>query len=165
MQRHRGYEATLRASGLEPNPLLRIDAQSTPASGYQAGLQLVNSKQPFDAVIAASDLIAIGVIRALMDHGLRVPEDVSIVGFDDIVTASYYNPPLTTVRQDTRRAGERLVENLIELIDGGSVQSTLIEPALVIRGSCGGHPSASRSSTRKVAKAAMRRSTPPVSKA
>lgn len=165
LQRHRGYEATLRAAGLEPDALLRVDAQSTPASGYQAGLQLVNSGRAFDAVIAASDLIAIGVIRALMDHGLRVPDDVAVVGFDDIVTASYYNPPLTTVRQDTRRAGERLVENLIELIDGGVVQSTLIEPELVIRGSCGGHPSASRSSTRKVARPARSSSTPPVTRA
>jgi len=164
MQRHRGYEATLRAAGLEPNVALRVDAHSTPASGYQAGLQLVNSGQSFDGVIAASDLIAIGVIRALMDHGLRVPEDVSVVGFDDIVTAGYYNPPLTTVRQDTRRAGERLVENLIELIDGGSVQSTLIEPELVIRGSCGGHPSTSRSSTHKVARAARKNNTPPVTR-
>ncbi|NDE00199.1 MAG: LacI family transcriptional regulator [Gammaproteobacteria bacterium] len=162
LQRHRGYETTLRAVGIEPNAALRVDAQSTPASGYQAGLQLVHSGQPFDAVIAASDLIAIGVIRALMDHGLRVPEDVSVVGFDDIVTASYYNPPLSTVRQDTRRAGERLVDNLIELIQGGSVQSTLIEPELVIRGSCGGQPSGSTSSTRKVARPAKRRSTPPV---
>jgi DNA-binding LacI/PurR family transcriptional regulator len=165
LQRYRGYESTLRAVDLEPDPLLRVDAQSTPASGYQAGLQLVNSGQNFDGVIAASDLIAIGVIRALMDHGLSVPQDVSVVGFDDIVTASYYNPPLSTVRQDTRRAGERLVENLIELIDGGTVQSTLIEPELVIRGSCGGHPSASRSSTRKVTRPARKSSTPPVTTA
>ena len=163
LQRFKGYESMLQASGLTVDPMLRVDAQSTPGSGFQAGLQLVNSGRPFDAVVAASDLIAIGVIRALMDFGLRIPEDVSVVGFDDIVTASFYNPPLTTVRQDTRRAGERLVENLIELINGGVVQSTLIEPELVIRGSCGGHPaSVSRSSTRRVAKPARKSSTPPV---
>lgn len=162
LQRYRGYASTLREASIEPEPRLQVDAQSTPASGYEAGLQLINSGKAFDGVIAASDLIAIGVIRALMDHGMRVPEDVSVVGFDDIVTASFYNPPLTTVRQDTRRAGERLVENLIELIDGGVVQSTLIEPELVVRESCGGHPSASRSSTRNVARPARKSKTPPV---
>lgn len=165
LQRHNGYSSTLREAGLTAKPQLQVDAQSTPASGYEAGLQLLRAGEDFDAVIAASDLIAIGVIRALMDHGLRVPEDVSVVGFDDIVTASYYNPPLTTVRQDTRRAGEQLVENLLELIDGGVVSSTLIEPELVIRGSCGGHSSASRSSTRNVATPARSSKTPPVATA
>lgn len=164
-QRHLGYAETLRVAGLVPDVRLQVDATSSPASGYQAGVQLLQSGRRFDGVIAASDLIAIGVIRALMDHGLRVPEDVSVVGFDDIVTASYYNPPLTTVRQDTRKAGERMVENLIELIDGGVVQSTLIEPQLVVRGSCGGHQAASRSSTRKVARPARKSSTPPVTTA
>jgi len=136
-ERHRSYEATLRAAGIEPDPALQADAISDPGSGYQAGLRLVESGARFDAVVAASDLIAIGVIRALMDRRVRVPEDVGVVGFDDIVTASFYNPPLTTVRQDTRAAGELLVDSVIRLIEGQEIASTLIPPTLVVRASCG----------------------------
>jgi len=92
---------------------------------------------PFDAVFAASDLIAMGVIHALQDRGRRVPRDVAVVGFDDISSAADFNPPLTTIRQDTRVAGELLVDNLIGLIDGQPVEPRLIAPQLVVRASCG----------------------------
>lgn len=141
-QRHRAYADALRDAGLAPVPALQVDAQSHPNSGYQAGMALVESGVPFDAVVAASDMIAVGVIRALLDRGRSVPGDVAVVGFDDIMTASFFNPPLTTVRQDTREAGERLVENLVRLIEGEEVESTLIEPRLIVRASCGGTPSA-----------------------
>ena len=72
--------------------------------------------KPFDAVFAASDLIAIGAMRALREHGLRMPEDVAVVGFDDIPMARFANPPLTTVYQNTARAGELLVEACCEQI-------------------------------------------------
>ena len=136
-ERHRSYSAVLQAAGIEPDPALQAEAISDPTSGYAAGIRLVEAGVPFDAVFAASDMIAIGVIRALMDRGLRVPEDVGVVGFDDIVTASFYNPPLTTVRQDTRAAGELLVDSLVKLIEGQEIASTLIPPALVVRASCG----------------------------
>lgn len=160
LQRYRGYAATLRAAGFEPDPVLRVDADSDPESGYQAGLKLVHSGRSFDAVVAASDLIAMGVIRALLDNGYTVPGDVSVVGFDDIATAGHYNPPLTTIRQDTRRAGEWLVDSVIALIEGETVESTLIEPELVIRGSCGGHPAAVGSRTRSVKKPARKSRAP-----
>jgi DNA-binding LacI/PurR family transcriptional regulator len=67
----------------------------------------------FDAIVAASDLIAIGALRALQEAGIDVPRQVAVVGFDDIPAASLTNPPLTTVMQDTRRAGELLVETLL----------------------------------------------------
>lgn len=136
-QRHQAYVAALRHAGLEPVAGLQVEAQSHPVFGYQAGLRLLDSGIEFDAVVAASDMIAIGVIRALLDRGLAVPRDVGVVGFDDIVTASFFNPPLTTVRQDTQLAGQRLVDNLIRLIEGEEVESTLIEPRLVVRASCG----------------------------
>ena len=78
-----------------------------------------------------------GVIHALQDRGRSVPHDVAVVGFDDILSAADFNPPLTTVRQDTRLAGELLVENLIRLIEGQPVESTLIAPELVVRASSG----------------------------
>jgi DNA-binding LacI/PurR family transcriptional regulator len=141
--RHAGYEKALRSAGIEPDSRLRFEAQSNEAEGYDAALRLIDSGAPFDAVFAASDRIAIGVIGALRDRGTTVPGDVSVVGFDDIGSAAYFNPPLTTVQQDTQRAGEMLVENLLQLISGASVDSVLIEPHLVVRGSCGSRSIAS----------------------
>ncbi|MGH8196895.1 MAG: LacI family DNA-binding transcriptional regulator [Steroidobacteraceae bacterium] len=135
--RHRGYAEALRESGAGPDTRLHAEAQSNEADGYRAGQRLLDSGVPFDAVFAASDLIAMGVIHALQDRGLAVPGDVAVVGFDDIASAADFNPPLTTVRQDTRLAGELLVDNLIRLIEGRAVELTAIAPELVIRASCG----------------------------
>ena len=137
--RHRGFVDVLQEAGLGPLPQLQAEAQSLEAEGYRSGIALLESGVEFDAVFAASDLIAMGVIHALQDRGRQVPQDVAVVGFDDIVSAADFNPPLTTVRQDTRRAAELLVENLIRLIDGRAVESTLIAPELVVRASCGAH--------------------------
>jgi DNA-binding LacI/PurR family transcriptional regulator len=100
-------------------------------------VKLLQTGKVFDGIFAASDLIAIGAIRALQEAGMDVPDDVSVVGFDDIPAASYVNPGLTTVHQDTARAGELLVSNLIKLIEGEPVESSLLPPKLVIRQSCG----------------------------
>ncbi len=81
--------------------------------------------------------IAIGVIGALRDNGIAVPGDVAVVGFDDIASAAHFIPPLTTVQQDTQRAAEMLVDNLMRMIAGESVESVLIQPRLVVRASCG----------------------------
>ena len=138
--RHRGYTEALHEAGLGPDPRLRAEAQSSEAAGYSAGVRLLDSGVPFDAVFAASDLIAMGAIHALQDRGLTVPNDVAVIGFDDIVAAADFNPPLTTVRRQ-RLAGELLVDNLIRLIEGRAVELTAIVPELVIRASCG-RPSA-----------------------
>ena len=135
--RHRGFVEVLSSAGLGPDPQLHSEAQSLEADGYRAGIALLDAGAPFDAVFAASDLIAMGVIHALQDRGVSVPQDVAVVGFDDIGSAADFNPPLTTIRQDTRLAGELLVENLIQLIDGKTFESKLIVPELVVRASCG----------------------------
>jgi DNA-binding LacI/PurR family transcriptional regulator len=135
--RHAGYTQALREAGLEPDPRLLVEAQSSEAAGHAAGLALLDSGAAFDAVFAASDRIAIGIIGALRDRGRGVPQDVAVVGFDDIAAAAHFNPPLTTVQQDTQRAGEMLVDNLLQIIAGGTPESTLIEPRLVVRASCG----------------------------
>lgn len=136
--RHRGYVQALRKAGIEPDPSLHREANSLEADGYRAAIELLDAGVRFDAVFAASDLIAMGFVRALQERRLRVPDDVAIVGFDDIGSAAHFNPPLTTVRQDTRLAGELLVDNLIELIEGRDVASGMIAPELVVRASCGG---------------------------
>ena len=135
--RYRGCDAALQAAGLAMDPALQIDAQSSEDDGYGAAQALIARGQPFDAVFAASDLIAIGALRALAEHGLRVPEDVSVAGFDDIPAARFTTPALTTVAQDTSSAGAMLVETLMALIDGEPAASRMLPARLVLRQSCG----------------------------
>ena len=76
-------------------------------------------------------------MRALEDNGYAIPDDVAVVGFDDIQLAAHVTPPLTTVRQDIRQASEGLVAGIVGLIEGKPVESSLMAPKLVIRASCG----------------------------
>jgi alanine racemase len=115
----------------------QFDAVSTEESGYEATLKLLASGQAFDAIFAASDLIAIGAIRALQEQDIVVPEQVAVVGFDDIAIASFTFPPLTTVKQNTKLAGELLVDKLLMLINGEQANQTLMPTELVVRKSCG----------------------------
>ncbi len=99
---------------------------------------MLDSGQTFDAIFAVTDVIAIGAMKALQARGLKVPGDVSVVGFDDMPLASHVTPALTTVRQDIRLASENLVASIVGLIEAEPVKSTLMEPTLVVRASCGG---------------------------
>lgn len=132
-ERYRGYADALRAAGLAVDTALQINAESTEQSGYQAMEALLARGVAFDAVFAASDLIAIGALRAMTDHGLDVPRRVALAGFDDIPMASFASPSLTTVLQDTQQAGELLVDNLLRQIRGEAVQSSLLPVQLVVR--------------------------------
>ncbi|HEX7369665.1 MAG TPA: LacI family DNA-binding transcriptional regulator [Rhodanobacteraceae bacterium] len=135
MERWRGYEAAMQAAGIGIDLSLRLDAVTSEQSGHDAILSLLDAGVHFDAIFGVSDLIAIGAMRALIGRGLRVPEDVAVVGFDDIAMASAVTPPLTTVVQDTRRAGRLLVEALINQIEGKPVQSSVLPAHLVVRAS------------------------------
>lgn len=119
------------------DPSLQVDAESSEEAGYAAAQTLLARGKPFDAVFAASDLIAIGAMRALTESGLRVPEDVSVVGFDDIPMARFANPALTTVYQNTTRAGELLVEALLKQIRDEPIESQMIPASLIVRKSSG----------------------------
>jgi DNA-binding LacI/PurR family transcriptional regulator len=137
LERYHGYAETLALGGLPADPRLQVDAISTEASGYEAMQALLERGAPFDAVFGASDLIAIGAMAALASAGRRVPEDVAVVGFDGIPMGAFTGPALTTVAQDTKRAGDLLVQNLIHLIAGQPVQCATLSPRLIVRGSCG----------------------------
>ena len=139
LERYRGYAATLEAAGMPVNPKLHVDAITLEQSGYEATCELLDRNVRFDAVVAASDLIAIGSLRALQERGIDVPADVSVVGFDDIPAASLANPALTTVMQDTRQAGEVLVDTLLRSVRTEAVDNTMLPTRLVIRRSCGAH--------------------------
>ena len=99
---------------------------------------MLQSGEPFDAVFAASDLIAIGAMRALAEAGLSIPGDVAVVGFDDIPAASLTSPPLTTVMQDMRHAGVALVETVMAQVEDKPPPSPFLPTRLVVRGSTGG---------------------------
>jgi len=132
-ERYRGHAQALRARGLEPEPALQHDAITTEESGHAACAALLAGGQRFDAVCAASDLIAIGALRALREHGLHIPRDVAVTGFDDIPLAASVSPALTTVQQDTKLAGHLLVEKLLALIAGEPVDSQSIAVKLALR--------------------------------
>lgn len=134
--RYKGHCLALEQAELTINPKLQFNALYTEEAGYEAACKLLESGETFDAVFAACDLIAIGAMRALKEKGLTIPNDIAVAGFDDITSASFTSPPLTTVKQDTKLAGELLVESLLESINGGTVKTTLIPPQLIIRESC-----------------------------
>lgn len=137
LERYQAHCKALTDNKLSVLSELQIDAISMEDSGYQAACQLIEKNIPFDAICAASDLIAVGAMRALQEHNFKIPEDVAVVGFDDIAVASFTIPALTTVRQNTTLAGELLVDNLIALINGEGAGTTLIPTTLIVRKSCG----------------------------
>ncbi len=112
---------------------------STPAIGYPFAQQLLARKQPFSALFAYNDISAIGSLWAFHEAGLRVPEDISVVGFDDTPGAAFSNPPLTTVRQPLVRMGQIAAQTVVDLIEGRGefVPEIAIEPELVARQSTG----------------------------
>lgn len=133
--RFNGFKDELQQNGVTLNERKIANAISTEESGYHATRSLIANNITFNALFAASDLIAIGAIRALKEANINVPKDVAVIGFDNISIASYINPPLTTIEQNTTIAGQMLVENLLKLIRGEQVQSTLLPPRLISRGS------------------------------
>ncbi len=139
--RYDGYCEALEEAGLSLDSHLQINAETSEDEGFSAmqNLQVRAKEQGFaiDAVFGASDVIAIGAMKALDQSGVQIPEDVAIVGFDDIPIASFTHPPLTTVQQDTFVAGELLVKNLLRLIEGEEVESLSLDANLIIRRSCG----------------------------
>ena len=135
LERWRGYSRALRAAGIAPDPALRVDADASEAAGRAAMDELIDRGDDFDAVFAASDVSAIGAMHALQARGLRIPDDVAVVGFDDIPAASLSSPPLTTVTQDARKAGEALVEAIVEAVERGRSESRLLPVRLRVRDS------------------------------
>jgi DNA-binding LacI/PurR family transcriptional regulator len=113
---------------------LSVDDPS-PQEGYKTTKELLSRKVPFTALFAYNDISAVGAIRAIKETGLRVPEDISVVGFDDIREAAYHLPSLTTVRQPLRKIGLMAAETLIDRIEGrdGHEAGILVDPELVVR--------------------------------
>jgi len=135
--RFAGYRRAHEKHKLDVEPSLHFHADFSEQGGYQAAHRLIESGAEFTAIACASDLIAIGAIKALREHDLKVPFDKAIVGFDNIPTAAHLAPALTTIEQDTFEAGKALVDSVIRSINGENVESVLLPTRLIVRDSCG----------------------------
>jgi DNA-binding LacI/PurR family transcriptional regulator len=138
MQRRQGYVAALEQSGLALDDRLTAAAHFGVQAAEAAIDALIARRVKFDGIVAASDLIALGAVRALMRAGMSVPGDVAVVGFDDLPLARYSRPALTTIRQDTALAGRLLVSKLLNSAAGGELRSERLPTDLIVRESCGG---------------------------
>lgn len=137
-ERFEGYRRALREANLEVDDKLVFQAGSTIEDGTMAALQMLNESCQATAVQAVSDLVAIGCAQALLSQGLRIPEDISLVGFGNILAAEYFRVPLTTMRQPKFRLGVAAVDTMMNLIRGERVQSKRLPAELVERQSTAG---------------------------
>jgi len=132
-QRYEGYQNALLASHRTLEPALVAYGDFSNTSGAAAMEQLLTSVPDLDAVFVNSDLMAIAAMDVIREHGRRVPEDVAVVGYDDLSIAEHSNPPLTTVRQNIPLAGKILAENLIKYLETGTVTNASIPVELIVR--------------------------------
>jgi LacI family transcriptional regulator, galactose operon repressor len=141
-RRLRGYAAALRAGGVEALPEWVAEASYDEAAGHLAAARLLRVRPRPTALFAANIRIAIGTLSAVRRARLRVPEDVSVIGFDDTPLASYLDPPLTTVRMPLEELGSVAAESLLREIGGRRAESVMVDipPELVVRGSAAPPP-------------------------
>jgi LacI family transcriptional regulator len=140
VERLRAFRDITRDAGIACEDAIEVGGDFTEASGFRAGQMLLEASPRPTAVFAANDSMAIGALSALRSGGARVPEDISVVGFDDIPMARYMNPPLTTVQVDISALGVRAVERLLGHVRGagdGARQRQLVPAHLVVRSSSG----------------------------
>lgn len=130
-ERLQGWQAACDEKGIDGSRI-RIGDWSA-ESGYAAGKFIARQRPMPTAVFAANDNMALGLLRAMHEEGIRVPDKVSIIGFDDIPGASNFLPPLTTVRQDFTALGHRVVGAILTMISGGEPDLTAIPPTLTVR--------------------------------
>jgi LacI family transcriptional regulator len=137
IDRRQGYLNALNSRGLPIDASLMVDGDFTEGGGFMA-MQRLLPHQP-DAVFVASDTMAFGALRALRLAGMAVPDDIALVGFDDLPASATSDPPLTTMRQPIHRLGVQAVENLIDILNNDitPARQTIATTELVVRNSCG----------------------------
>jgi LacI family transcriptional regulator len=138
-ERLKGYNDALEAAGVARDPALAVPGDFAQTGGYSATERLLALSDPPTAIFAANDEMAFGAIDAIHSRGLTVPDDISVIGFDDIAISSFIHPPLTTMRQPHVDMAARAVSEVIALIEGGEIESRRIgfPMQLVVRGSTG----------------------------
>jgi len=139
-QRRSGYYQALREAGLQVEDDYLRQGDYTPASGFTAMLELLKLSPRPTAVFVASDVVAMGALQAIKRLGLRIPDDVAVVGFDDVPLAEYYDPPLTTIRLPAYGLGWAAGERLVRMIQGEGLGQAglLLESELIVRQSSTG---------------------------
>jgi len=133
VERQRGYRAALEAAGIAFNPALVAPGQFSEESGQVAMERLLDTRQRFTAVFAANDQMAFGAALALHKRGLRVPDDVSLVGFDDLASALYTIPPLSTVHQPGYELGQLAAGAMLQLLSGAEPSAEVPAPRFIPR--------------------------------
>ena len=131
--RQAGYENAMREAGRQPEAALIAYGDFSDTSGSEAMKRLLKKSPEIDAVFVNSDLMAISAMETIRDEGRRVPEDIAVVGYDDLSIAAHSNPPLTTIRQNIPLAGKLLAQNLIEYLQTGMVTNVSIPVQLIVR--------------------------------
>jgi LacI family transcriptional regulator len=139
--REKGYHQALKEHGIPVDPALIRSGEFNRGHAHQAVVQLLADGVAFDAIFTGDDESAVGALAALREAGRKVPEEISIVGFDDEIFASTLIPPLTTVRAPTEQVGREATRQLVRIINGESVEPRLVLPTEpVLRESCGCGP-------------------------
>lgn len=131
--RFAGFTQALSAAGHGQGTLVPLHLTSE--SSYEAIEEYLGKNPSPDGIVAASDVIAMSALRALAVHGKRVPQDVGVVGYDDVVIATHTTPPLTTIRQDVARGAQVMIDLLFRRMEGGEVASVSMKPELILRSS------------------------------
>ena len=138
-QRYLGYQQALRDAGLEPDPRLVVEGNLQQQSGVLAVEMLLSRGRPFSAIFTANDQMAFGARLALYRRGIRVPEDVSLMGFDDESSAAYMVPPLTTARQPSVSLGQAAAQAILQMMNGRPADLPVFAAELIIRESVSRH--------------------------
>lgn len=133
LERRQGYEMALSDAGLTSSPQLVVEGDYSEQAGLMGLEVLLNRGERFTAVFAGNDQIAAGVRLALFRRGIRIPQDISLIGFDDQPGSAYATPPLTTMRQPTFEMGRVAAQAICNLIDGTVTETNLFEAELVVR--------------------------------
>ncbi len=131
-----GYRDALAAAGLTPDDALTVRGSWSTESGYEAGCALLKKKRPMSCILAANDDMAIGVTKAMIDHGLRVPDDISVAGFDDSIIGRYFTPTLTTVHIPM----DEMIRDAVRILlspenDSHTTPPARLESSLIVRDS------------------------------
>lgn len=132
-QRQAGFESALREAGRKIEPAFFDYGDFSNTSGAEAMKRLLKKVPDIDAVFVNSDLMAIAAMDEIREHGRRVPEDIAVVGYDDLSIAEHSNPPLTTIRQNVPLSGKLLALNLIDYIQTGAATNVTVPVELIVR--------------------------------
>jgi DNA-binding LacI/PurR family transcriptional regulator len=136
-QRFAGWQDALREAGLQPQEAHWVAGNWSSSSGESAYKKLLEQYPEMDGVFAANDQMALAVLNTAQQAGLRIPQDLAVIGFDDLAEAAYFNPPLTTIRQDLHQLGWLAVQKLLGAIELGlessPAEAILLQPELIVR--------------------------------